>query len=202
MIEIKQTATIIVPQKKEGWEVMIDAIATTARVCYQSEADSYEDNVALVKKLVARGHHAMLEFGHVTVDFITDRGISHEIVRHRLFSFAQESTRYCRYKDGQILYVLPSTWDSFSERSKTLWRHSMAQSEVMYIGMLEEGCSPQQARAVLPNSLKTQLRVKGNLRQWLHFFELRDSKQAHPDMQALVAPLHQTFKDNCPEVFG
>ena len=149
----------------------------------------------------------------VHVKFITDRGISHELVRHRVFSFAQESTRYCNYsKDkfgNELTFIIPS-WFSEEKQANISLKYSdligennaellckqfLCNSEITYNKLLEEGWKPQEARAVLPNSLKTELVVTGFISDWKHFFELRDSSNAHPDMQALVAPLHKEFKD-------
>ena len=145
----------------------------------------------------------------VHVKFITDRGISHELVRHRVFSFAQESTRYCNYsKDkfgNELTFILPS-WYSDKEptsngifiannNAEIVLQTSLNESEHNYLGLLDSGWTPQQARQVLPNALKTEINMCGFVSDWKKFFELRDNPKAHPDMQALVAPLHKEFKD-------
>ena len=152
----------------------------------------------------------------VTVHFVCDRGISHELVRHRVFSFAQESTRYCNYskeKFGkELTFIIPSwlpleevnvTTDSYgcpvtrlrgNEKAYFLLS-SLGAAERSYTRLLNIGCTPQQARQVLPNALKTEINMCGFQSDWRHFFELRDNSHAHPDMQALAKPLHQEFKD-------
>ena len=156
----------------------------------------------------------------VHVKFITDRGISHELVRHRVFSFAQESTRYCNYSkgkfDGELSFIIPTWWVTEPQTIptghieimdahtiETMGRHApqlhlidmLHSSEVHYLQLIRNGMKPQDARQVLPNALKTEINMCGFISDWKHFFELRDSSNAHPDMQALVAPLHKEFKD-------
>jgi thymidylate synthase (FAD) len=145
----------------------------------------------------------------IHVKFTTDRGVSHELVRHRVFSFAQESTRYCNYsKDkfgNELTFILPS-WYSDKEptsngifiannNAEIVLQTSLNESEHNYLGLLDSGWTPQQARQVLPNALKTEINMCGFTSDWKKFFELRDNPKAHPDMQALVAPLHKEFKD-------
>ena len=156
----------------------------------------------------------------VHVKFITDRGISHELVRHRVFSFAQESTRYCNYSkgkfDGELSFIIPTWWVTEPQTIptghieimdahtiETMGRHApqlhlidmLHSSEIHYLQLIRNGMKPQDARQVLPNALKTEINMCGFTSDWKHFFELRDSSNAHPDMQALVAPLHKEFKD-------
>lgn len=153
----------------------------------------------------------------VTVRFTTDRGVSHEFVRHRVFSFAQESTRYCNYsKDkfgNELTFIIPSWIDSiepgtYEEDHKfpsmwghdhwmeDIWFHSMARCEEDYITMVREYLTPQQARQILPNSLKTELVMTGFISDWQHFFDLRargTTGAPHPDAKALAEPLMQEF---------
>lgn len=125
----------------------------------------------------------------VTVKFICDRGVSHEIVRHRVASFAQESTRYCNYSqskfDHEITVVRPS-WCSKADDRYKRWFEGCLNAENGYFVLLDEGCTPQEARSVLPNSLKTEVVVTMNLVGWEHFFELRCSPAAHPDMKEVA----------------
>lgn len=147
----------------------------------------------------------------VTVKFICDRGVSHEFVRHRVFSFAQESTRYCNYSKNkfgnEITYIIPSWINNEKQINISLnytdiigedegsfyWKRSLSTIESVYFSLLNLGKQPQEARSVLPNSLKTELIMTGFISDWKHFFELRDSKQAHPDARALAKPLHDKF---------
>jgi len=158
-----------------------------------------------VKMLRDRGHAAMLEFGEITVRFITNRGVTHELVRHRLFSFAQESTRYVKY-NGDMEFIRP-VWftlllSSTEERdAQALWVKSMGISEMHYGQLLRMGWRPEQAREVLPNSLKTEITVKGNVREFRHMLDLRCSKKAHLQMRALMVPLLEELKGRVPIVF-
>lgn len=138
----------------------------------------------------------------VTVRFITDRGVSHELVRHRVFSFAQESTRYCNYsKDKfgkELIFIKPSWYDEAAENTKAVFDTLLDGSENAYLNLLEHQCSPQQARQVLPNALKTEICMTGFVDStgWIHFFDLRaldKTGPAHPDMKALACPLYAEF---------
>lgn len=199
-------------------------IELAARTCYKSEEKIGEGtDIELVTRLLSSGHEAMLEFGpSITVKFVCDRGVSHELVRHRLCSFAQESTRFCNYSkdkfDNQITFIIPP-WVSLSESewtkdqvkySKTIsfteedlsWLEMMITSENYYNHLILKGWQPQQARSVLPNSLKTEIVVKANIREWRHIFKLRTSKKAHPQMRELMIPLLQNFQLMCPTLFN
>jgi thymidylate synthase (FAD) len=200
---------------------ILKTIEKVARTCYKSEDKITEDSARkMVQTLISRGHEAMIEFYDVTVKFVCDRGISHEIVRHRIASFAQESTRYCNYaKDkfnNQITFIIPC-WISddqinlvqrmneqnfmkIDEGVKS-WYFSLNQSQNSYNLLIKLGWQPQQARTVLPNSLKTEINVKFNLREWKHFFRLRCSTAAHPQMRELTIPLLKELKLKIPIIF-
>lgn len=147
-------------------------------------------------------YHSELTEWHekrVSVRFICDRGISHELVRHRTFSFAMESQRYCNYSKGkfdyQLTFIQPSTMtDEDLELPTGLqFTHALKKAEESYMSLIKQGWKPQQARAVLPNATKTEIVVTGFIKDWKHFFELRCSPSAHPDMRALVVPLKEEF---------
>ena len=194
-------------------------IELAARTCYQSEGKITEDSYkTLITKLIKSGHEAMLEFGpSITVRFVCDRGVSHELVRHRLCDFAQESTRYCNYsKNDEIVFITPP-WiknmpDSFVcdngysfnhvDCDTMLWMETLLVCEASYLRLLELGWQPQQARAILPNSLKTEINMKANIREWRHIFRLRCSPKAHPQMRELMIPLLQHFQRFAPELFN
>ena len=183
-------------------------IERAARTCYKSEdAIAEESYKVLIKHLIDRGHEAMLEFGNMVVHFVTDRGVSHELVRHRLCSFAQESTRYCNYSKekfgSECTFIYPGDLNSDSwTKKRHEWGWACIEAEYRYLKMLEEGVSPQTARAVLPNSLKTEIVVKANFREWRHIFKLRAiSKAAHPDMRRLMIPLYEECRETCPTIF-
>ena len=175
------------------------------RVCYKSEEKITEDSyIKFITNIVERGHHAMLEHFSITVKFICDRGVSHELVRHRVASFAQESTRYCNYeKKGDLVFIDPSECFGWGSKSAVYfsWRNAMMEAEDSYLFMIREGISPQQARDVLPNSLKTEIVVTANLREWMHIIDLRAAPTAHPQMRELMIPLLQEFHTSIPILF-
>lgn len=187
---------------------VLQKIEAAARTCYKSEGKIQEGSAAkLVAGLIKSGHEAMLEHASVTVKFVVDRGISHELVRHRLASFAQESTRYCNYsKDdfgSEITFIIPEYLEYKSE-GWNIWKESMKQAEDAYFKMLDFGLSPQQARAVLPNSLKTEVVMTANLREWRHFFKLRalgTTGKPHPQMLEVAVPLLEDMTNLIPVVF-
>ena len=135
----------------------------------------------------------------ICVRFTTDRGVSHELVRHRVFSFAQESTRYCNYSkdkfDNELTFIVPSWVNEDDKPTSYDFMNSLKQCECGYLNMLSGGYTPQQARQVLPNALKTEINMCGFTSDWNHFFNLRDNPHAHPDMQALTKPLHKEIRD-------
>ena len=179
---------------------ILKSIEMKARVCYKSEDRITDDScVKFVKMLVDRGHEAMIEHESISVKVICDRGVSHEIVRHRLASYAQESTRYCNYGNKDIEFITPFVLhDSYSAKR---WRMSMALAEEAYRAMIDDGCSPQIARSVLPNSLKTEIVITMNLREWKHFFKMRADKAAHPQMRQIAVPMLKEFKRLIPIIF-
>lgn len=187
---------------------MLQKLELIGRTCYKSEDKITEDSAEkFVAGLIKRGHEAMLEHVSITVKFVTDRGISHEIVRHRLASFAQESTRYCNYsKDKfgkELTFIIPDFLTYGSEGFK-IWKEQMKQAEKTYFAMLEAGHTPQEARSVLPNSLKTELVMTANIREWRNFFKLRAANStgaAHPQMLEITRPLLDNLKVMIPVVF-
>lgn len=186
-------------------QAILKKIEWVGRTCYKSEDGITEDSAEkFVAGLIKRGHEAMLEHDSITVKFVVDRGVSHEIVRHRMASFAQESTRYCNYaKDKfgkEITFIEPCFWDKNSE-NYALWVKSMECAEMIYFSFLD---TPEKARSVLPNSLKTELVMTANLREWRHFFKLRAANttgKAHPQMLEVTRPLLDKFKQLIPVVF-
>lgn len=187
---------------------ILEKIEQVARTCYKSEGKIQEGSAAkMVASLIKSGHEAMLEHASVTVKFVVDRGISHELVRHRLASFAQESTRYCNYSQDkfghELTFIIPDFLEYGSEGFK-LWKDEMKQVEKTYFAMLEAGHTPQEARSVLPNSLKTELVMTANLREWRAFFKLRAANStgaAHPQMLEITRPLLDDLKAMIPVVF-
>ena len=144
----------------------------------------------------------MLEHISFSVKFVVDRGISHELVRHRLASFAQESTRYCNYKED-VTFIIPF-YIKYKSPAWKSWVNTMKNSEMEYLKLLELGYTPQEARAVLPNSLKTEIVMTANLREWRHFFKLRAADAtgaAHPQMKEVTIPLLEELKTLIPIIF-
>jgi len=192
---------------EQSYEILTDIdgdkilknIERIARICYKSEAKiTNESAQAFVKMLINLGHEAMLEHESISVKLITDRGVSHELVRHRLCSFAQESTRYCNYRNtGGITVIIPvNIGDNFDT-----WRNAMEYAERAYLNLISAGISPQIARSVLPNSLKTEIIVTANLREWRHILKLRVSPFAHPQIRELLKLVLEEFKIKIPIVF-
>lgn len=175
------------------------------RVCYKSEAKITDTSApAFVAGIIKRGHEAVLEHCSFTVKFICDRGVSHEIVRHRVASYCQESTRYCNYsKDGfgsEITVIKPCFLAEDSDGMKE-WKSAMRFAEDHYFSLLDFGCSPQEARSVLPNSLKTEVVMTANIREWRHFLKLRCSPAAHPQMREVALILLEKVHDLIPVCF-
>jgi len=188
-------------------------IEFAGRTCYKSEHwitdESSKEFASMIMKM---GHLSVIEHASMSVRFTCDRGVSHELVRHRLASFSQESTRYCNYKGG-VTFIIPP-WVgidkgnyefSFTEPTQNeaswLWYNSMLEAEQAYKDLLSLKWTPQQARSVLPNSLKTEIIMSANLREWLHVFKLRTAKAAHPQMRELMIPLLEEVKILIPIIF-
>lgn len=184
---------------------LLKKIERCGRVCYKSEQNITDSScIDFVKNIIERGHESVLEHVSISVLFVCDRGVSHEIVRHRLASYSQESTRYCNYSNEkfgeEITIIDPCFWDKDSSKYQS-WKESMQQTEAAYFKELNMGAAPQEARSILPNSLKTEIVMTANLREWRHFFKLRTSKAAHPQMRELSVPLLEEFKKRIPVVF-
>ena len=214
-------------------------IETAGRTCYKSEANITPESAAkFVKRVVENGHEAMLEHASMTVRFIVDRGVSHELVRHRVASFAQESTRYCNYSQdkfgNEITVIAPVFYNEVPKVLKFeigqavakgtvdfnlladisgndlafryyVWLSSCLNSEKAYFDILKKGATPQEARAVLPNSLKTEVIMTANMREWRHFFKLRaagETGKPHPQMLEVAVPLLKECQESFPELFG
>ena len=175
------------------------------RTCYKSE-DKITDGSAekFVRNILKRGHEAVIEHASLTVRFTCDRGVSHEIVRHRLAAYCQESTRYCNYsKDGfggEITVIKPMSFDC-SDSPYRIWKRSCENAETAYFDLLNEGCTPQEARSVLPNSLKTEVVMTADMREWRHFIRLRCAPAAHPDMRVVAGLLYDLLKSTYPVFF-
>ena len=213
---LKPQHVIIGKDQIEGHKIL-KHIEKIARTCYKSE-DLINDESAekMIKKLIKMNHLAMIEHASVSVLFTCDRGVTHEIVRHRVASYAQESTRYVNYsKDkfgNEIGYIDIAGGIALDTKMKDLpvetidaiiseWHQACIDAEKHYMKMLELGATPQIARSVLNNSTKSDINVTMNLREWRHFFELRCDSPAHPQMRELVIPLLKEMSEVIPIVF-
>ena len=213
---LKPQHVIIGKDQIEGHKIL-KHIEKIARTCYKSE-DLINDESAekMIKKLIKMNHLAMIEHASVSVLFTCDRGVTHEIVRHRVASYAQESTRYVNYsKDkfgNEIGYIDIAGGIALDTKMKDLpvetidaiiseWNQACIDAEKHYMKMLELGATPQIARSVLNNSTKSDINVTMNLREWRHFFELRCDAPAHPQMRELVIPLLKEMSEVIPIVF-
>lgn len=177
-------------------------IETAGRTCYKSEGKgSYEASEQFVRKLILSGHEAMVEHASVTFRIICDRGVTHEIVRHRLASYAQESTRYCNYaKDkfgNELTFIKPLFWEEDSAQYK-LWYNMCEEAEQAYMALINAKATPQEARSVLPNSLKTEIVVTMDVREWRHFLKLRCAPDAHPQMREVALEILRQFRESVP----
>lgn len=197
---------------------LLKQIEKVGRTCYKSE-DKITDTSAVqfVKNIMKRDHLAIIEHNSVSVRFVCDRGVSHEIVRHRVASYGQESTRYCNYTNERfsssinVIDVLKGI--ELDTKMKNLdplikrcvmseWKMGMSDAEEHYNNMIKLGATPQIARSVLPTGLKTEIVVTMNLREWRHFFKLRTDIAAHPQMRELTIPLLAEFKSLIPIIFN
>lgn len=199
-------ASYTIESEINGMEILRQ-IEKVGRTCYKSEDKITNDSaIKFVAGLIKRGHEAMIEHNCLSVRFICDRGVSHELVRHRLASFGQESTRYCNYSSdkfgNEITVIQPLFFDSMGNPALYLiWVKAMEDAEKHYFKLLEYEATAQEARTVLPNSLKTEIVVTMNLREWRHFFKLRTESVAHPQMRELTIPLLIELKTLIPVIF-
>ncbi len=202
-----------------GGIVELKHIEKIGRICYKSEDRITEDGESakkFVKMLIDRGHEAMIEHSSLSVKFTVDRGVSHELVRHRIASFAQESTRYVNYsldKFGNEINVihiekgiaLDKKMDNMDANAIAAiieeWEMAMKDAERHYMKMIDLGATPQIARSVLPSSTKTELIITANYREWRAFFKLRIPAAAHPQMREITIPLLDELKMRLPVIF-
>jgi thymidylate synthase (FAD) len=186
-------------------EEVLRLIELAGRTCYKSEHKMSEGSAAeFIRRILRSGHESVIEHAQATVRFICDRGVTHELVRHRLAAYSQESTRYANYSHerfgSEITVIRPCFWEEESE-TYLEWRRCMEQAERSYMRLLEMGASPQEARSVLPNSLKTEIVMTANMREWRHVFRLRCSRRAHPQIREIMLGLLSEMKDRVPVLF-
>ena len=211
---------VILEDKIEGSEIL-KKIERIGRVCYKSENNIKEDSAErFIQNIIKSGHESVLEHVSISVRVICDRGVSHEIVRHRVASYSQESTRYCNYsndKFGNELTFIKPCWFKHDAKyyldhlyldgkidveAEDIWLSSMYLREREYLALLEQGSTPEQARSILPNSLKTEIVMTMNLREWRHFFKLRCAKAAHPQAREIANMILKEFKEKIPVIFN
>ena len=180
----------------------LELIEAAGRTCYKSEDKITQTSaVKFAAMLLQRGHESVIEHTSMSVRFIIDRGVSHELVRHRIAAFSQESTRYCNYgKGGEVTFIRPCFWKE-TDRNYFAWLSAMDAAELTYLSMLKQGASPQEARSVLPNSLKTEIVMTTNLREWRYVFKLRTGEAAHPQMREVMVPLLAEARTLVPVIF-
>lgn len=186
-------------------EFVLGHLELAARTCYKSEDKAGPDSARkLLSRIVRLGHDSVLEHIAVTVRIVCDRGVTHELVRHRLCSFSQESTRYANYAQDkfgcEITVIRPFFWASDDQRY-AVWLSAMQACEDAYLRLVAAGATAQEARSVLPNSLKTEIVTTANIREWRHIFKLRCDKAAHPQMRQVMLPLLAAFACRIPLLF-
>ena len=213
----------ILTQNLNEYLPALKLIERAGRTCYKSEENMNEDSaIKFCNARLHEDHHeSIIEHSSLTVKFICDRGVSHELVRHRLASFSQESTRYCNYsKDNhsnQLTFIKPNwisdkdiellsklnefTIKQLDSQSSFTWYASCKEAENAYLSLIRHGWKPEQARSVLPNSLKTEIVVTANFREWRLIFKQRTSEKAHPQMRELMVPLLEEIRSKIPVIF-
>ena len=174
-------------------------IERAGRICYKSEKNITADSAEkFVRMLIRRGHESVLEHCSVSFKIICDRGVMAELTRHRLASFSVESTRYVKYDDLEFIKPVEGQsgdWDAAAE-----WLSAMKVAERAYSHMLKDN-PPEIARSVLPLSLKTEMIMTANLREWRHILKLRTSSKAHPQMRQVAGMILAILKEKLPVVF-
>lgn len=200
MTKIKIIKPSFVLEDKIEGNVILKKIEKYGRVSHKSEGNITVDSAKkFIQKLIGWGHESVLEHEKITVRIICDRGITHEIVRHRIAAYTQESTRYCNYS-GEIKFIQPLFFKK-GTKEYDLWYQSCKIAAESYTKLIQLGITPEAARSVLPNSLKTEIIVTYNLREWRHVFEMRCQKAAHPQMREIMIPLLREFQKQIPVIF-
>lgn len=195
-----------------SYETMLRKIERIGRVCYKSEDKIAEGSAeGFIRAIIKRGHESVIEHESISVRVTCDRGVTHEIVRHRIASYSQESTRYCNYTtdkfSNQISCIDIATGFSYdmndpADRKKwEIWSSAMDAAEKHYFEMIDAGAKPEEARSVLPNSLKTEIVMTMDLREWRHFIRLRGSRAAHPQIAEITAQIRDEFVKRYPVFF-
>ena len=184
---------------------IMQKLERAGRVCYKSEGNIKADSAEkFIRGIIKRGHESVIEHATVSFKIVCDRGVTHELVRHRIASYSQESSRFCDYSagkfGGELTFIKPCFWTDDDENFQ-LWKATMAQLEKTYLAMRAAGARPEEARSILPNSLKTEIFVTMNLRELRHFLKLRTAKAAHPQMREVALKIYQILVEKLPAVF-
>lgn len=192
---------------------ILKTIERAARTCYKSENKIGEGSAErLIRAAIARGHESILEHEKITVRVITDRGVTHEWVRHRAgASYSQESTRYCRYSDdkfgNELTFVVPvglelqNLDNPYTTDLRIVWEDAMKKAEQSYMHLIQLGAKPELARGVLPTDVKTEIVITMNIREWRHFFKLRCNPAAHPNIRYIARGILKSFAELLPCLF-
>ncbi len=188
MIIVEPSFTILHPTSKEEARTALRRVEFAGRICYKSEDRIADDSyIRFIQMLIQRGHWSVIEHATMTAHLVTSRGVTHELVRHRIASYSQESTRYCNYNQGrfggEITVIAPP---ELSGEELVTWQEGMRAAECAYLELIGRGASPQIARGVLPNDLKAEIVVTANLREWHHLFSMRAAPNAHPHIRHVM----------------
>jgi len=198
-------ASVELAQEIDAEQIM-KHIERAGRVCYKSESRISDTSAEkFIANIIKSGHESVIEHVSLTFKIICDRGITHEIVRHRLASYSQESSRYCNYSGdkfgNELTFIKPCFWHEDDE-NYLLWKKTLEIIEQNYMALIKNGAKPQEARSILPNSLKTEIFMTANLREWRHFIKLRTSPRAHPQMREVALKIYKILKEKLPVIFA
>lgn len=203
-------------------EAILNRLEKYGRTSYKSEDHITKDSSKrFIKMIINNGHESVIEHESVTARFIVDRGVTHELVRHRIGSYTQESTRYCNYStdkfDNSLTFIRPLWFNDYAPVGEYKFTHSypdivdttefimiqhLLRAEKAYNELIDNGWKPQQARAILPNAIKTEIVSSFNLREWRHVFKERAvNKRAHPQIREVMIPLLRKMQLEIPIIF-
>ena len=187
-------------------EKIMKHIELAGRVCYKSESRISDKSAEkFIANIIKSGHESVIEHVSLTFKIVCDRGVTHEIVRHRLASYSQSSTRYCNYASdkfgNELTFIKPCFWNEDDE-NYNLWKETLELAEKNYLALIKNGAKPQEARSILPNSLMTEIFMTADLREWRHFLKLRCSKRAHPQMREVALKIYKILNESLPVIFS
>ena len=184
---------------------IMQKLERAGRVCYKSEGNIKDGSAEkFIRGIIKRGHESVIEHASVSFKIVCDRGVTHELVRHRLASYSQESSRYCDYSagkfGGELTFIKPCFWREDDDNFR-LWRETVELVEKNYLALRAAGAKPEEARSILPNSLKTEIFVTMNLRELRHFLKLRTAAAAHPQMREIALKILGMMVEKLPAIF-